>query len=218
MSWSRITGAKAGSADGDTVTTSGINTAGADLLVAIVAQESAVADAAFSDSKGNTWTKLTGQTESPGKSVLYWCRPTSVGSGHTFTATQSSSRPSVCVEAWSGSATSPFDQQNGAHSSDGGATLATGSVTPTQDNELVIAGAAARGQTVSSIDGGFTLANSQAGSATNDGAAIAYLVQTSATAANPTWTFGTAGSIKMALIATFKQAPVTSNGNMFLVW
>src|SRR5262245_31953689 len=122
MAFARIAGAKAGSADGHSVTTGAIDTTGATLLILVVGQESAVADCAISDSKGNTWNALTEQVEGAGRGAIYWSRPTSVGSGHTFTAEQTNSFPAICVEAWSGAHASPFDQQNGAHSASGGDT------------------------------------------------------------------------------------------------
>lgn len=216
FAWSRIAGVKAGSGDGNSVTTGAIDTTGADLLIAVVGQESGVADITPTDSKGNTWNALTEQVEGAGRGCMFWSRPTSVGSGHTFTASQASSFPAIVVEAWSGSVSSPFDQQNGAHDSSAGATIQTGSVTPSEGNELIVAGATGRGQNATSIDSSFTLRNTQASSGTNDTAAIATLEQTSPASVNPTWTFSAAGGVKIALIATFKMLSV-GNHRMFQV-
>jgi hypothetical protein len=210
MAWSRIGGAKAGSADGDSVTTVAFDTSGADFLVVVLGQESAVATCAITDSKGNAWNALTEQVEGSGKGVLFWSRPTSVGSGHTFTATQAGSKPAICVDAWSGSRSSPFDQQNGAHSGAAGTDLQTGSLTPTSVNALIIAGGAGRAAHVSSIDSSFTLANAQTSSANNDTAALAYLVQSTPAAVNPTLTFSAAAATREAMIASFFPARVPS--------
>lgn len=208
MAWTRIANVKAGSGDGNSVTTSGVgvDTTGADLIVLVVSQESGVADVTVSDSGSNVWTQLTEQVEGAGRAAIYYTRPTSLGAGHTFTASQAGSSPGICVEAWRGSRFSPFDQENGAHNSDAGATIATGSITPTVDGCLVIAAAASRGQSADSLDGGFTLGNTQAPGASNDAAAIAYLVQVAAAAANPTWTFSAAGGVKIGMIASFKPS------------
>lgn len=204
MPWTRIGGVTAGSSDGNSVTSGSLDTSGAELLIGSLSQASGVADAAFSDSKSNSWNNLTVQTESPIKGRLVWSVPTSVGSGHTFTASQASSTPSIAVEAWAYSHASPFDQQNGAHTASG-TTLATGSITPTRDNALVVAGLACRAGsgTVDSISGGFTIHNTTLAGASNETVSIATLVQTSIAAANPTWTVSGSGSVKAAFIASF---------------
>lgn len=215
MAFSRITGATAGSPDNNAVTTGGVNTTGADLLIACVAQESAVATCVLSDSKGNTWNTLTSSTEGAVKCTLFWSRPSSVGSSHTFTATQTGASPSISVEAWSDSAASPFDQQNGNNTS-AGTTIATGSVTPTENDELVVAGVAIRSGTINSIDSSFTQRGTTATGGTNDGVSIATLVQTSAAPVNPTWTVSASGGVKAARIATFKNvAPTSANTGSF---
>lgn len=218
MAYSVIGHVTAGSATGNSVTTGALNTTGADLLVLVLGQESAAALCTISDSKGNTWNQLTVQTESPVKGAIFWSRPTSVGSGHTFTATGSSASPAIAVSAFAGARlVSPFDQENGSHSSIG-STIATGSVTPTEDNELVIAGFAGRGGSgaIVSIDSSFTLGASTTAGAANDTAGIAYKIQTTAAAVNPTWTVTSSGSVKAAMIATFKLAgPLVATPGVF---
>lgn len=215
MAWTRIGGATAGSGDGNSATTAGFDTTGADLLVAFVAWDTAAGAIAFSDSKGNTWNKLTSQVLTV-EGSFYWCNPTAVGSGHTFTASLTGSNPVLNVEAWSGSAPSAFDQQNGGSNSVG-TTIATGSVTPAQDNELIVAGIGIRGgsTSISSIDSSFTIGTNTAPGGTNDGSAIAYLTQVGAAAVNPTWTVAGTGSVKVACIATFKPG---GTHRMFLVF
>src|SRR5690348_1268736 len=100
MGWTRIGGAKAGSGDGTTVTTTGFDTTGAALLIAVVGQEDTTT-CAVSDSKSNSWTKITEQIETPAKGSLWYSVPSTVGATHTFTATQAASSPAICVEAWS---------------------------------------------------------------------------------------------------------------------
>lgn len=200
----------AGSTDTNSVTTGALDTSGANLLVLVLGQESGVATSVITDSKSNTWNPLTTQTEGAGQCTIYWSVPTSVGSGHTFTATQAGASPAIVVGAYSGATPAPFDQQNGDHSSTG-ATLATGSVTPTFSSELIVAGASGRtgSGAIVSIDGGFTIAGNTSPDAFHDSAALAYLIQGPSVAANPTWTFTNAASVKTAVIATF-QAKATS--------
>lgn len=185
-------------------TTGSIDTTGASFLVLNVAWYDPGTAPTISDSKSNTWSALTKQT-STGSSRLYYCASPSVGSGHTFSANGTGSYPSIQVLAFSGSHGTPFDQQNGAASA--GATLATGSITPSEDNELVIAGLV-HGDNLGgavSIDGGFTAYKNAFSSGNNMGGGIAYLIQTTATAANPSWSVTTSTQLA-ATIASFKAS------------
>lgn len=190
-------------------TTSGaIDTTGANLLVAVVSDYKATAAPAFTDSKGNTWTGLTAQQNSSqlSRGRIYYAVNPVVGSGHTFTYAATSIFASIYVAAFSGADTaSPFDQENGAQN-DGAASLATGSVTPSEANELVVAGFGATDGGPFGINGGFTITDQLAYSGGNYfGGALAYLIQTSAAAANPTWT-PAANAPMVAVIATFKAS------------
>ncbi len=192
-------------------TTAGINTTGADFLVVAVACYSA-GPATLSDLVGgnsNTWTPLTLRDDGVDTTQFYYCKPAFVGSGHTFTVAGASSFSGLCVQAWSGAAAaSPADQQNGATT--GGATsLATGSITPSQANCLVVASLCTNlntdFSTAGAINGGFTISN-RLDSSPGVGFAhgMAYLVQTSAVAANPTWSW-TSSNAAAAAIASFKD-------------
>jgi len=178
-------------------TSPSIDTTGATLLVAV---RSDAADAAsIPDSKSNTWQKLnvfTGSFSSV-MSIFYVENPT-VGTGHTFDS--DGVTPSICVAAFSGVVLSlPFDQQNGQN--EGSSPRSTGSVTPTEHGELLIA-AAGGFFAAGSINLGFTLLESnnlQGG--VNFGTGLAYLEQITAAPINPAWTT-TSGS--STAIATFK--------------
>jgi hypothetical protein len=137
---------------------------------------------------------------------MYYAANPTVGTGHTFTNSGAFNYSSICAAAFSGvKTTSPFDQQNGAGASS--TTLATGSVTPSENNELVVTHLSFSGAGLpTSINGGFTETNDvEFGSGNNYGSTMAYLVQTTATAANPTWT-RTNSSPMSARIATFKAS------------
>lgn len=201
----------------DTVTSSGVDTTGANLLVAMTSGY--LGNPTLTDSYGNTWTALTAVSNGSGASVrLLYCANPSVGSGHTFTAAKSGGYPAVAVQAWSGSAASPFDQENGAVSS-GTSSQATGSVTPSEDNELLVTGATAStsGFNISSVDSGFTTTDIiQPGfgdSSATYGMALAYLVQTTAASKNPTWTYSGTHN-PTAVVATFKASAATGQPAM----
>jgi hypothetical protein len=111
----------------------------------------------------------------------------------------------IMVAAFSGGLGSgSYDVYNGANGSSG--TLATGSVTASVNNELYIAAAGFDAGSVSGIDSSFTITDTRFySSGQSEGGSMAYYVQSTAGAINPTWTFsGT--STNSAAIATFKPA------------
>lgn len=211
MAIALVSNVAAQSSTTNTITTGAIDTSGATLLVALVNHYTGGGGGAIlSDSKGNTWVGLTAQsvpTVSTSVRLYYAANPT-VGTGHTFTATGTFSFPFVAAQAFSGALTvSPFDQQNG-NTSSGATNLTTGSVTPSENDELLIAGLGfqdAIGTATPTIDLSFTRTNSLDRIVEGLGGAIAYLVQTTAAAANPTWSWVTSRPA-CTVIATFKAA------------
>ena len=187
---------------GDTATTGSLDTTGANLLIVAVAYGDVGADPTVSDNKSNTWTGLT-KGGIAAFVRLYYCYGATVGSGHTFSAQLASSSPSIEVIAWAGAASSPFDQQNGNDAASS-TTCTTGSVTPTQDNEILFAACQA-GNGASSIDTGFTISDQSTGGYLG---ALAYFEQGTAAAINPTWSQTPANHFATA-IASFKQLAVT---------
>ena len=188
-----------------TATSPAIDTTGASTLI-VVLSERTPSSGVISDSKGNTWSQLTVYSDDPNDHAcsIWWSNATSVGTNHTFTATGTDMACTVSIAAFSGGATSPFDLQNGNNAGTG-STVQPGSITPTQDSELVIAGFVHDRAALPTIGGGFTMYQ-QLGFGAQYGGGLAYLIQTTATAANPTITFdGTTTSV--AVIASFKIPP-----------
>jgi len=186
-----------------TVTSGAVDTTGATLIVVGLALDSG-GTISLSDSKGNSWTALGSTTQGATKCILYYSVPTSTGSAHTFTNGGAFNFCTIFVNVFSGGKlTNVFDQQNGAGAT--ATTVATGSVTPTENNEVVVTALALSGAALpTSIDGGFTKTDSQEfGGGNNYGGSIAYLIQTTATAANPTWT-RTNSNPMATRIATFR--------------
>jgi hypothetical protein len=204
-----VTSAKAGATNG--ATTSSVDTTGADFLAIALANyiPGDASGTAFSDSKSNTYSTLTTHNSSEARSRLAYKYNATVGSGHTFTYDPTANNYSgIVAAAFSGVLTSgdPFDQQNGA-TTEGATSLAPGSVTPSENNELVLAAWAFRSDPGStpSLGGGFTLIDYQVFDGAWFACALGYLIQTTAAAANPTasWT----NSVQAASsIATFKAA------------
>jgi hypothetical protein len=168
---------------GSGVTTSAINTTGANLLVAVCNWYAS--SGSVSDSNGNIWTLGFATSGADTQVSIYYVYNPTVGSGHTFT--WSAVNGPITVMAWSGSASSPADQSAGQNTT-GATTVPPGSITPSQNNELVIAGVDANNN-ISSIDSGYTITDNESyTSGVSLGGAAAYLIQTTASATNPTFT------------------------------
>ncbi len=186
----------AGAPSGDAVsaTTAGIDTTGASLLIicgSFIGTSATVSDSVGGNS--NTWTPLTGTLTGGRSEQLFYCASPTVGSGHTFTVT--GSFPAICVVAFSNTAASPFDQESNNF---GGQ---PGSITPSEDNEVLVTGLGHSDATSQSIDQSFIITDDIANGGFSVGAAMAYLIETTATAKNPTWTPSNNGRVSMA---TFK--------------
>lgn len=189
-------------------TSSAINTTGATLLVMSIATVSNAYSP--SDSYGNTWYQITSEYSGSGNAynIVYCAINPTVGSGHTFTYSGTTTYACVQISAWSGvtTSTTPVESWNGATGSS--STLATGSITPNQNGSLLIATFAINNSSGSAtINDSFTISNQIPwnGSA-NFGAGQAYLVQTTAAAIDPTWTFAASGA-NSATITAFGTSP-----------
>jgi len=202
--------------DKRTVTTTGVDTSGATLLVAWVANQgpsdSGPASVTLTDSKSNSWTtgptSPTGVNTTPFMRCFYVQDPTGkVGSSHTFSIADPGVDHfvAIAVQAFSGTdITSAADQTNGAHGTTN--TLQTGTVTPSANNEVVVTAFTGDSITPATINQSFILAPTPGlafVSGTAYSIAAAYLIQTTATAQNPTWD-ATSDVSNSAVIATFK--------------
>ena len=181
---------------GEDPTTGAIDTTGANFLVMMCSAING-RDLTPSDSKGNTWVSAKTLTANNMRVEIFIAENAIVGSGHTFHANSpyGDSYASIAAAAFSNVKTaSSTDQTN----SNGSATA--GSITPTEDNELVIAAISASGGSTG-IGGGFTVAQFVSGPVRGG---LAYLIQSTAAAANPTWS-SVSGNLSSA-IASFKHS------------
>ncbi len=221
MAISFVVGAT-GTTDINAATTSAMDTTGCNLLVVVGTNLDRVNPLVITDSKSNSWTALTLTSADPGveRSVqIHYSTPSSVGSGHTVTGTLTGKFPGLSVMCFSGAHTTPYDgNQNGTYQAGSASTIQPGSVTPSQNNCLVISGVIFNlyAGAAPTINGGFTvgpyLPFTSGQSLTTVGG---YLIQTSAAAANPTWTFGSAESTTVANAAVFRAA--ASSGTLAAV-
>jgi len=190
-----------------TFTTGSVDTSGANLLT-IALTEASNGAATISDSKSNTWTKLTEQCASTPCVVIYYAKNATVGSGHTFTATGSSFFAVLGASAWSGAdTTAPFDQENGT----GGGSMASGqqpgSVTPTTDGQVVVSAMGWNDtRNITSVTGSTQLNENDFTGGVNYGGGSAYVIQTTAAAVNPAWNWTGGNVAGEVVVATFKAA------------
>jgi hypothetical protein len=205
---------------GDAVT-SGIDTtagAGASLYVVVTTENDA--QTTPTESTGTvTFSTVTSISNVIFSRVFYGictsgsCRSAS----HTFTASNANRCAGIAVLAFSGTDTSaPLDQSTSA-STASGLSQASGSITPTTDNQVVVTLYAGNSQSVNNPPTSFT-----AGDTANFNPGVAYAVasayeiQTTATARNPSWTWNDGSHVGHAHVASFKSGgaapPATPHG------
>jgi hypothetical protein len=189
---------------GSSCVTPGITTTGATLFVVAVNNNTGSGTQVMSDSNSNTWTAIASGGDTNGFTDTMWYSASpSVGTGHTFQFTGNGC--TINVLAFSGSAVSPLDQSIFISDQNGSTTFNVGPLTPSVNNELVVsANGNGQGGNYSSIDSGFTAEDPQNQVvSTSYGGAIAYLIQTTAAAVNPTWTY-TAATNFAGVAASFQ--------------
>ncbi len=206
MAWSLLSSTHAVGASSGTVTTTGIDTTGATLIVIIYG---GLLTAVLSDNQSNTnWYRHKDQRPSSGGygvGMFFIVNPTTNAS-HTFTAAIGSAFPALAVMAFSGSY-GGVELATGTYNASS-QTVAPGSITPSSDNALLVTGYSDSATTgTRSINAGFTIANQGTGNATGGTIASAYLIQTSAAASNPTWTTTAAATGVEAMQMSFLLRP-----------
>lgn len=165
-----------------------VDTTGADLIV--IAAIGFAGVTAPHDSKSNTFTALSERTGSQCKVRIYYVVSPSVGSGHTCTANTAGQFAVGFIYAFSGCNTADaFDQESAGGGTASGTSLQPGSVTPDEDNCLIVSGLSFFNSTGATINGGYTGAAVDTDGSTHISGGGAYLVQTSAAATNPTWSW-----------------------------
>jgi hypothetical protein len=185
MAIALITSDSAGSSDNNGVTTAGVNTSGANLIVLSTSTQSSPTP---TDDYSNTWTGLTVRVGAFAGDLAFWyCLSPSVGAGHTFSIAGSGEGASVCMAAFSG--------VNAYHSENGLSPQATnpsaGSVTPPEDGCLIVTAAAIYNGNAShaTIGSPYTLQAFVNGlNSTHWDSTLAYYIQPTAGSVNPSWT------------------------------
>lgn len=204
MSTSLVVRTIKGSPDGSGVTTDAVNSSTANLAIVSISWYSGIEDPSTpTDSKSNTYTPLTKRTGTDQSNRLYYCLGPTVGSGHTVTVGSPTGNVYCVVEVmfFTGDASWVFDTENGA-----GATAVTskqpGSITPTANGAIVVSGIGSGLATSFTVNGSFVAETLDTSGGAHVGGGAAYLIQTSAAAANPTWSWTNSGNAA-ASIASF---------------
>ncbi len=205
-----IVAANAGGPTGGT--TSAVNTTGANFEAMIFCLGSTSLPT-VSDSASNSWgSPLASYIGSSNQTLrLYGVANPTTATNQTFTVSSGSgSYSSFVVMTFSGVST--LDQKNGSHATSSVTSFQPGSITPSINNELLLTGVCSNSVPSSSyaysVDSSFTIATNgwkpyQPGS--NYATGSAYLVQTTATAENPTWSWtGGSSPYVTSMVASFK--------------
>lgn len=199
------TGSAAGGVNG--WTSGSANMTGVNLLV--IAQSSYVVNSepTPTDSSSNVYTGLTLKSGSFWRTRLWYKENPTVTSSMTGSGSTTNSFSAGGIMGFSGvAASSAFDQQNGA-SSISAMSLASGSITPSEDNELIVTMGSEGDTGTLSVDSSITLAtqvNYAGGS--NVGMGCGYKIQTSAAAISATWSKTGSATEMQSVIASFKAA------------
>ena len=195
--------------DTTTAVTAAITTTGANLLIAWTAEASESTPGVLSDSKGNVWVPVISEPAAIGTSGsrvrLYAALNPTVGTGHTCTILGAADcRPSLSFAAFStGSTVASVDVSVGATNTVAATTLATGTLTPNGNNELLVSAVAFGSNPSASVNASYTALDTVAYNASWRGLASAYQIQTTGTARNPTWTVTAPTGLSVAQAAFY---------------
>ena len=175
----------------DNATTSAIDTSGANCIIIFISRNNS--SGTVSDSKGNTWTELSTFSAGAGLpfvTAYYAINPT-VGSGHTFTVSTATQFPNITAEAYSG-VDDYTSQETGTNTSASATSGQPGSITPAADGTLLYSGIAwGASPGTPTVNSGFVIGNGSAG----------YLIQSTAAAVNPTWSWDNSVEYVINMIA-----------------
>jgi hypothetical protein len=154
----------------------------------------------------NTFSGLTEHSENFSNACRIWyCQgPGFTGASHSFQS--SSGDYAILVMAFSGSLSTPLDQQNGNGAS-GVGTQKPGSITPSQDNEVIISVTAFNSTVATmSIDNSMSIPTglNVSRSVNNQGGAMAWKQQATAAAIDLTWTLSSGTTLIETAVASFK--------------
>lgn len=207
----RVAFVGSGSTNSNGFTSGSLTVTGANFILVALAYLDSGIPATFIDSNLNTYTALTlrsGISPASLRQRLFYCENANVTGGSiTFTVAGVGTYASICAASYSGvKLASSFDAENGAVDASNAFGIATGSVTPSVNNELVATGLHEYFYGNSpSIDSSFSKFVEVLDDGNHVTCALADKIQTTATAENPTWSYPQATK-GLTSIACFKAA------------
>lgn len=208
-------------------TSSSIDTTGATGLIMGFCGFQPVNLPTISDNKGNTWTartlQATGAVHEARAQIFDSMDAPTVGTGHTFSWSYAGYMNAFCavIAINDSKASGAFDQENGFATNSEVSSVQPGSITPSEDNEIVFALGGFPNDMNSgtgAINGGFTIQHQRAYTTAGShiGGLLAYLIQTTAASANPTITAPTGTDPMSAVIASYKSAGGGGGGDFVI--
>jgi hypothetical protein len=193
-----------------------IDSTGANLLILVVKWYSGTTqNISVNDSKSNTWlTDPTLKYRNSGSSEsvqLFYCRSSpTVGTNHSASVTGAETYAVLAFLSFNVESGVDFREAVGNANGTGVSTRQPGSLTPAVNDALIITGC--NGDTTSSfaVDSGFSAQSINYGAGNNIAGATAYLIQSTAAAVNPEWTFsGGVGPALLQAVFSATPAPIT---------
>ncbi len=160
----------------------------------------------------NTWVPLTAQTSANGEQAqwLYCLGPSTVTDWQFKTAGVSTFCSTVVLWGTGNKSIAAFDTENGAIGA-AVSSLNTGTVTPAENNEMVLTGVTFDPSGVPTVSGYTDPGGTDNLTATHLGAHAGYVIQTTAGSTSATWVGSS--NIRAVVIATFKSS--TGGGSTF---
>ena len=186
-----------------------LNTTGAGLIVVFVGDYNGYMPSSITDSAGNTYSAATLYGSNTSARIFYKYSPVT-GSSVSFisSANFSDTRGFYNVMVFAGGAGGSIDLENGTGDNGAGVdTTQPGSITPTTNNQLIIAGLFSYSGGGDPTASGVTKTHGVAHSGNIGMGGAGYAIQSTATAINPTWTsLGIAGTTRTVIQASFKSS------------
>lgn len=212
---------------GGNCTTPAINNTGSTLGVFMVLDFDSLSSAPASyngvpsDSSSNVWygpfyacAAAAGACYSQENVRIYFAPNFIASASQTFTYT-GSTFASVAIQTFSNVILSSPQGQAIINGVTTGTSVSTGSLTPASNNQVLVVGMAnAVASGTPTINGGFTASNAGPNVSNATGFLAGYLVQTTATAANPTVSWTTSGATAIAM-TTFQNSAAGSSYDLF---
>lgn len=205
--------------NGNTATTSAIDTTGASFIALAIGSNGnngngapgGISDATTAcSSPCNSWTCGTAATSNTNAfaqvQICYVWNPT-VGPGHTVTYTYSGCGCSIAFASFNNikTASTPYDQENHGGTTPVDTTVSTGTITPLYNSELILT-ATSQFFTGEATPTDFTMIDSSPTPfSVYQGIGFAYRVQTTAVLVGATWTGDGNNSYRAAVIASIQH-------------